>query len=113
MARKEEETDMSGNDGSHNQVPDDEVNPKELISSLHRMRGTHKRKITIYLKILMELKSDDKVTSSHCKNQIKAEDDESSPVMPAQEDQATKMKPVSVSEESYLSTIWAYKVVLG
>ena len=31
---------MSGNKGSHNQVSEEEVDSKELISSLHRMRGT-------------------------------------------------------------------------
>ena len=50
---------------------DDEANSKDIISSLRRMRGTHKRKITIYLKKLAELKNSDQLTSSLCKNQIK------------------------------------------
>ena len=47
------------------------VDPKEIIASLRRLRGTHKRKITIFLKKLSELKGKNELTSSLCKNQIK------------------------------------------
>ena len=72
MAGKEEKPNISGSEESLSQVPDEDEDPKALISSFRRKRGTHKRKITIYLKKLMELKNDDRLTSSFCKNQIKA-----------------------------------------
>ena len=53
-------------------MPDEDEDPKALISSFRRKRGTHKRKITICLKKLMELKNDDRLTSSFCKNQNKS-----------------------------------------
>ena len=46
------------------------VDPKEIIASLRRLRGTHKRKITIFLKKLSELKGKNELTSSLCKKQI-------------------------------------------
>ncbi|XP_068228118.1 uncharacterized protein [Palaemon carinicauda] len=46
------------------------VDPMNVISSLRRMRGIHKRKITIYLRKLTELHGDNRLTSSFCKSQI-------------------------------------------
>ena len=53
MAGKEEKPNinMSGSEESLSQVPEGDEDPKVLISSFRRKRGTHKRKITIYLKI--------------------------------------------------------------
>ena len=76
MAGKEEKLNMSGSEESLSQVPEGDEDPKLLISFFRRKRGTHKRKITIYLKKLMELKNDDRITSSFCKNQTKAVEEE-------------------------------------
>ena len=77
MAEGEKVTGSSGKSG-----PDevDEVNSLDLISSLRRQRGVHKRKITVFLKKLGELESNNKLTSSFCKNQIKTIENEMSEV---------------------------------
>ena len=46
------------------------VDPKDIIASLRRLRGTHKRKVTIFLKKLSELKEKDELTASFCKKQV-------------------------------------------
>ena len=79
MAGREEKLNMSGSEESLSQVPEGDEDPKVLISSFRRKRGTHKRKITIHLKKLMELKNDDRLTS-FCKNQIKAVEEELSQI---------------------------------
>ena len=59
---------MADNKKDDEPGPDD---PKEIIASLHRMRGTYKRKITILLKKLSELKEKNQLTTSLCRKQIK------------------------------------------
>ena len=103
MAGKEEKLNMSDNEESLSQVPEEDEDPKALISSLRRKRGTHKRNITIYLKKLMELKNDDRLTSSFCKNQIKAVEEILSKIKKFDEhiDSLMETYPLSVDDEHY------------
>ena len=52
------------------------VNPKTLITSLRRSRGIYKRKVTVYMKKLKELHENETLTSSFCKTQFKAIENE-------------------------------------
>ena len=52
------------------------VDPKTLITSLRRSRGIHKRKVTVYMKKLKELHENETLTSSFCKTQFKAIENE-------------------------------------
>ena len=103
MAGKEEKLNMSGSEESLSQVPEGDEDPKVLISSFRRKRGTHKRKITIYLKKLMELKNDDRLTSSLCKNQMKAVEEELSQIKKFDEHINSLMETyaLSVDDEQY------------
>ena len=103
MAGKEEKLNMSGSEESLSQVPEGDEDPKVLISSFRRKRGTHKSKITIYLKKLMELKNDDRLTSSFCKNQIKAVEEELSQIKKFDEHINSLMETyaLSVDDEHY------------
>ena len=103
MAGKEEKLNMSGSEESLSQVPEGDEDPKVLISSFRRKRGTHKRKITIYLKKLMELKNDDRLTSSFCKNQIKAVEEELSQIKKFDEHINSLMETyaLSIDDEHY------------
>ena len=73
---------------------------------MHRMRGTHKLKITIDLRKLMELKNDDRVTSSFCKNQITAVEDELSQIKRFDEyiNSLMETHAISINDEHYYST---------
>ena len=102
MAGKEEKLSMSGSEESLSQVPEGDEDPKVLISSFRRKRGTHKHKIIIYLKKLMELKNDDKLTS-FCKNQIKAVEEQLSQIKKSNEHINSLMETyaLSVDDEYY------------
>ena len=103
MASKEEKLNMSSSEESLSQVPEEDEDPKVLISSFRRKRGTHKRKITIYLKKLMQLKNDDRLTSSLCKNQIKAVEEELSQIKKFDEHINSLMETyaLSIDDEHY------------
>ena len=46
------------------------VDPKEIIASLRRLRGTHKREITIVLKKLSELKEKNELPLHYVRNKL-------------------------------------------
>ena len=54
----------------------DKIDPYEIISSYRRQRGTHKRKVTLYLKSLKESHDKKTLTASLCKVRIKEIDKE-------------------------------------
>ena len=84
-------------------MPEGDEDPKVSISYFRRKRGTHKRKITIYLKKLIELKNDDRLTSSFCKNQIKAVEEELSQIKKFDEHMNSLMETyaLSIDDEHY------------
>ena len=64
-------------EGDEEEVEEEgEVDPKVLISSLRRTRGIHKRKVTVHMKKLKSLHESETLTSSFCKTQIKAIENE-------------------------------------
>ena len=50
--------------------------PKDLISTLRRRRGVHKRKVSLYLNKLRELKTSSQLTPTFCSDRLKIIDTE-------------------------------------
>lgn len=63
---------MSGKENSDKAVPKEQADTKGSISSLHRKRGVHGCKVTIYLKKFKQLDGDNWLTPSFCQNQVTA-----------------------------------------